>query len=190
MRPTTYVAFLRAINLGAKRKFPKADIARAVEAAGGARVETYINTGNVRLDFASRSVRKVETALEAAFHADRGFEVPTIVLRPAELVAIDADAERFAAEHPSDQPGRHYVSLLKQAPDDEALEAFRAAVAPLQDVGQLARVGGRAVHLMIDGDYHTSQLTNALVERHLGVATNRNLTVLRTLAGRWGESSA
>ena len=44
-----WIAFLRAINLGAKRKFPKADIVAAVEAAGGRDVETYINTGNVRL---------------------------------------------------------------------------------------------------------------------------------------------
>jgi uncharacterized protein (DUF1697 family) len=46
----TYVAFLRAINLGAKGKFPKAAIIRAVEAAGFTDVETYINTGNVRFD--------------------------------------------------------------------------------------------------------------------------------------------
>ena len=45
---TTYVAFLRAINLGAKRKFPKEAIRAAVEAAGMTEVETYINTGNVR----------------------------------------------------------------------------------------------------------------------------------------------
>src|SRR4051794_20858140 len=43
----TYVAFLRAINLGATRKFPKDAIRAATEAAGGSGVETYINTGNV-----------------------------------------------------------------------------------------------------------------------------------------------
>ena len=43
----TYVAFLRAINLGPNRKFAKADIVAATEAAGGTDVETYINTGNV-----------------------------------------------------------------------------------------------------------------------------------------------
>ena len=36
----TYVAFLRAVNLGATRKFPKADIVAATEAAGGVDVET------------------------------------------------------------------------------------------------------------------------------------------------------
>ena len=44
----TYAAFLRAINLGATRKFPKDAIKAAVEGAGMTDVETYINTGNVR----------------------------------------------------------------------------------------------------------------------------------------------
>src|SRR3954469_4362557 len=108
----TYVGFLRAINLGANRKFPKAAIAAAVEKAGFADVETYINTGNVRFDTTMRSRAKIEDALEEAFRADRGFEVPTIVFSQAELRDIAADAKRFADGH----DGRHYVSLLKKEP--------------------------------------------------------------------------
>ena len=65
----TYVAFLRAINLGARRKFPKDAITSATEAAGGTDVETYINTGNVRLTHSARSVAKVRAALEEAYAA-------------------------------------------------------------------------------------------------------------------------
>jgi len=75
-----YVALRRAINLGATRKFPNAEIVAAVERAGGTDVETYINTGNLRLTTRLRSGAKVEAALEPAFLADRGFEVPTIVI--------------------------------------------------------------------------------------------------------------
>ena len=56
--------------------------------------------------------------------------------------------------------------------------------------GEVARVGGRAVHLLLGADYHEATLTNAAVEKHLGVATNRNLTVIRTLAERWGALTA
>lgn len=177
-RMATYIAFLRAINLGAKRKFPKADIIAAVEAAGFTEVETYINTGNVRLSSTLRSRAKVEAALEEAFLADRGFEVPTIVFTPKELTAIADDAGKYADGH----GGQHYVSLLKEAPSAAAIEAVEAAG---QD-GEVAKVGGRAVHLMLGPDYHTARLTNAAVEKHLGVATNRNLTVIRTLAEKWG----
>lgn len=174
----TYVAFLRAINLGARRKFPKDDIRAAVETAGGSRVETYINTGNVRLDSTMRSRARVEAALEKAFLADRGFEVPTIVFTPTELREIAEDAKRFADDH----DGLHYVSLLKEEPDPAAVELLEAAAGAAEAV----RVGGRAVHLLLGSAYHLARLDNALVEKHLGVATNRNLTVVRTLAERWG----
>ena len=54
----TYIGFLRAINLGPTRKFPKASIIKAVEAAGFTDVATYINTGNVRFDTTLRSRAK------------------------------------------------------------------------------------------------------------------------------------
>ncbi|MGY2702286.1 DUF1697 domain-containing protein [Nocardioides sp. HB32] len=173
----TYVGFLRAINLGANRKFSKAAIAAAVEKAGFADVETYINTGNVRFDTTMRSRARIEDALEEAFRADRGFEVPTIVFTREELREIAADAERFADGH----EGRHYVSLLKKAPT----AAQVAAIEKASSAEEVARVGGRAVHLLLGPNYHEARLTNAVVEKHLGVATNRNLTVIRALAGKW-----
>jgi uncharacterized protein (DUF1697 family) len=175
-RMPTYIGFLRAINLGARRTFPKDAVKAAVEAAGGTGVETYINTGTVRFDHRLRSRAKVEAALEEAFLADRGFDVPTIVFTPRELTAIAEHAASFG------HGGRHYVSLLKDEPPAEAVAAIEA----LTTAGEVAKVGGRAVHLLLGESYHEARLTNAVVERHLGVATNRNLTVIETLAGRWG----
>jgi uncharacterized protein (DUF1697 family) len=171
----TWIGFLRAINLGAKREFPKGDIVAAVEAAGFTDVETYINTGNVRFTTTLRSRAKIETTLEKAFFAQAGFEVPTICFTPAELRAIAEEAASFGHD------GRHYVSLLKEPPP-------AAAVRALEDTStaeEVAKVGGRAVHLMLGENYHEARLTNAAVERHLGVATNRNLNVVRTLAEKW-----
>lgn len=173
----TYVAFLRAINLGATRKFPKDAIKAAVEAAGGTDVETYINTGNVRLTTPMRSRAKIEAALEEAFLADRGFEVPTIVFTPKELVEIAEHAATFG------HGGRHYVSLLKEAPTAAAIKKLDEA----STADEVAKVGGRAVHLLLGENYHEAKLTNAVVEKHLGVATNRNLTVIDALATRWGS---
>lgn len=174
-RMATYVAFLRAINLGATRKFPKASIIEAVEAAGFTDVETYINTGNVRFDTTLRSRAKIEDALEEAFLADRGFEVPTIVFTQKELRAIAEEAEGFG------HGGRHYVSLLKKEPT----AAQVAALEELSTAEEVAKVGGRAVHLLLGENYHEAKLTNAAVEKLLGVATNRNLTVISALAEKW-----
>jgi uncharacterized protein (DUF1697 family) len=174
----TYVAFLRAINLGATRKFPKDAIVAAAGRAGFADVATYINTGNVRVTTAMRSRTRVEAALEAAFLGDRGFEVPTIVLTPAELRAVAVEADEIARDH----DGVHYVSLLKHEPSAEARRLLEGAARD----GERVHVSGRAVHLLLGREYRTAGLTNSAVEKHLGVATNRNLNVIRTLAERWG----
>jgi uncharacterized protein (DUF1697 family) len=175
----TYIGFLRAINLGPTRKFPKASIVKAVEAAGFTDVATYINTGNVRFDTTLRSRARIEAALEEAFEAEAGFAVPTIVFTQKEL--------REIAEHASSlsrslgHEGRHYVSLCKDVPSPAAVKRLEDSVV----TDEVAKVGGRAVHLLLPGNYHEATLTNAAVEKYLGVATNRNLTVIRALAEKW-----
>ncbi len=177
----TYAAFLRAINLGPNRKFPKESIKAATEATGATDVETYINTGNVRLTTATRSRATVEAALEAAYALDRGFAVPTITFTLPELRQIAADAAEIAGRLTFDGERRHYISLLKTEPDDEPSRSLEALSTDLA----IAVVRGRAVHLILDTAYHETGLGNAQVERSLGVATNRNLTVIRALAQRW-----
>jgi uncharacterized protein (DUF1697 family) len=173
---TTWIGFLRAINLGATRKLGKDRIVAAVEAAGGTGVATYLNTGNVRFDHEIDDRAQLELALERAFEAEAGFAVPTICVSPAELVAIAEAAAGLA------HAGKHYVSLLKDEPSAEAIAALEErAVA-----GESLAVVGRGVHLMLGESYRDAKLTNNVVERHLGVATNRNLTVITTLAQRWG----
>lgn len=172
---TTYVGFLRAINLGPTRKFPKAEIVAATEAAGFADVATYINTGNVRFTTRMRSRARIEAALEASYAERAGFEVPTVVFTATELAEIAAYGASLGHD------GRHYVSLLKDEPSAGGVAALAAAAGP----GERLEVTGRAAHLLVGPDYHTATLTNAPVERHLGVATNRNLTVITAIAGRW-----
>jgi uncharacterized protein (DUF1697 family) len=176
-RMPTYIAFLRAINVG-KRKFSREAIVAACEAAGCSDAETYINTGNVRVTTSLRSRAKVEAALEKAFEEAAGFEVATIVLTPKELTSIAAHAEKVGRDH----GGLHYVSLLKDSPSVAAVKKLDGAGKD----GERAEVDGRAVHLLLGKDYHTAKLSNAVVEKHLGVATNRNLNVIRTLAEKWG----
>lgn len=175
----THVAFLRAINLGARRKFSKDDIRRVTEAAGFTDVETHINTGNVRLTSSMRSGAKVAAVLEAAYLADRGFEVRTIVFSPAELRDTVAFADAlWEREGP---PTAHYVSLLSAAPDPDAVAAAEALEAP----GERVVVQGRAAHLVLGHGYGTSRLATAKPLERLGLQTSRNLTVVRAVTQKW-----
>ena len=175
----TYVAFLRAINLGAKRKFPKDDIKRCVESTGATGVETHINTGNVLLTTSLRSRAKVEAVLEAAFAADRGFEVPTMVFTRPELAAVAADADRLRAE--LGEPLAHYITLYKQPPPPDAA----AAVEALDVEGESVRVLGRAAHALLHRNVHEARSLNSREFVALGVGTARNVNVVRTLARKW-----
>lgn len=176
----TYVAFLRAINLGKNRKFPMAELRACLAAAGFADVETWIQTGNVRLRTPLRSAATVTRRLEEAFAADRGFDVPTVVLSPAELRAVHDAA--LALSSPVEGEVRRYVTFLRDPPDPVAAAAVDALVVP----GEAARVVGRAVHVWVRDGYQGARLGNARIERLLGVATTRDLKVVAALADRWG----
>lgn len=176
---TRYIAFLRAINLGAVRKFPKEAIRSCAEAAGFADVQTHINTGNVLVSTARRSRAAVERVLEGAFLADRGFEVPTIAFRPAELRDVVAAGDELASSRPD--AVRHYVTLLKHEPAAEAVET----VTTTSDPGIVVAVSGRAVHVVTDHVLGQGGPQSDRLERVLGVATTRNQTVLRAIVQKW-----
>lgn len=176
----SYVAFLRAINLGPNRKFPKADIIAATEAAGCTDVRTHINTGNVRLTTPLRSRARVEAALEAAYEERVGFVVPTVVFTPAELLAIAADAQELTAQRPDLE--RHYLYLLKEEPDAARI----ADVEARGDEVNAVVVRGRAAHVLLGPGYEAGRVDPFKVEKTLAVvATNRNFNVVTTLADKW-----
>lgn len=175
----TRLAFLRAINLGAKRVFPKADIQRVVTSVGFEDVVTHINTGNVRFETRMRSRPRIEALLEQAFAADRGFDVPTITFSAAEFADLAAEAQRISDEHPG--LARHYVYLLKEPLDDDQ----RAAVeATRTEHGQML-VRDRAAHALLTPGYQDGAVDPLGAARLLGVGTNRNLNVIQTLAAKW-----
>lgn len=177
---TTYVAFLRAINLGPNRKFPKADIVAATEGAGFTGVATHINTGNVRLETAMRSRARIEQALETAYADRAGFAVPTIVFSASELAAIADEAVRLTDERGPLE--RHYLYLMKSEPEADRVAALLERDRAVDEVV----VSGRVTHLLFGAGYQPGAVDPYGVEKALGVvATNRNLNVVRTLAEKW-----
>lgn len=177
----TYVAFLRAINLGARRKFPKDAVRASAESAGFTDVETYLNTGNVRVGTRMQSLSRVETALEDAFEADRGFKVPTIVFGLPELTEVSQAAVRLAER--SRPLERHYVSLLR----DPLTPAVAAEIEAASGQNCSVVVHGRAVSMMwlhaIPGDVDP---LGAGLTRKLGLTTARTSQVLSEVLSRWG----
>jgi len=174
-----WIAFQRAVNVGG-RKYPMAELRAVLEKAGYTDVATHIQTGNIRLTTPVRSAAKLESALEKLFQADRGFEVPTVVLTPAELTAIVAQADEIVAEYGEPEFG-HYVEVMRSEPSGEQRELIEGAGYS----GQRVVVRGRIAHLLFDIPFHEAKPPPAAVRRAYGVSTNRNLKVIRTLADKW-----
>jgi uncharacterized protein (DUF1697 family) len=175
----TYIAFLRAINLGSTRRFSTADIVRATLAAGGTEVATHGNTGNVRLTSSLRTVDRVQAALEQAYAADRGFPVPTVVFTPEQLRAL---TERGLGLRSVNQAGaRHYITLYAEPPSEQAASAAMGLTFP----GESCLVAGRAAYVLVDGDIHTSRVLGSREFIALGQGTARTVTVLSALVRKW-----
>jgi len=176
----SFVVFLRAVNVG-KRKYPMAELREALTTAGFEDVQTHIQTGNALVRTSMRSRAKVAAALEKAMLEDRGFAVPVVLMTPQELSEVYDEACDFGG---GKQLHGHYVTLLARPPTEEGAKALESRSGD----GEEVRVGERAVHLMLSTrPYHEATTGNAEVERHLGLATTRNLTVITKLTEKWGS---
>lgn len=178
----TYVAFLRAINLGKRNRVPMADLRACLTVAGFEDVDTHIQTGNVRLSTRLRAAGRVEDRVEAVLGERFGFAVPTIAFTPPELRQVYDDALAAVPPRGNAAGERRYVQLFKagQAPTGDAAEAIAAWDRP----GEAGLVDGRAVHVWLDVPTQEARFYGAFA-RQLAAGTNRNLTVLGAVVERW-----
>jgi uncharacterized protein (DUF1697 family) len=176
-----HVALLRAVNVG-KRQVRMAALRQWLTEAGYAGVETYIQTGNVKVETPVASAAEVEAALEALLLERAGFDVPSIMFSPEELRQVADDADTLEpppfAGHPEE---RRFVVFFKEpasAQDAETMAAYDMD-------GERVVAIGRAVHVWIAGNFHQAKAFGKFA-KVLEAGTNRNLQVVRTLAERWG----
>ena len=84
---TSYVALLRAVNVGGTGKLPMTDLRAMCEEAGFAKVQTYIASGNVV--FACRkSETQVKSLLESRLEDYAGKKVDVFVRTAAEMADV------------------------------------------------------------------------------------------------------
>lgn len=175
-----YVVLLRAVNVG-KRKLKMEDARKVLEDNAFRDVASHIQTGNMLVTTSMRSPARVEQAAGECLSAAAGFDIVAMARRPAELTTLVKAADGI----PSSIDGEvgRYVAFCQQ---DLAAEAA-ARLAAWETPGERAHVIGRDVLVELGKAFHEARLGNAEVERIAGVpATTRNLTVVRTLAQKWG----
>ena len=113
----TYIALLRAVNVGGTGKLPMAELRAMCEAAGFGRVRTYIASGNVLID-STASEKQVKAKLETQLERYAGKPVGVLVRTSAELASVLA-----ANPFPKAAPNRVVAIFLDQPPPADALAA-------------------------------------------------------------------
>jgi uncharacterized protein (DUF1697 family) len=170
----TWVALLRAVNLGSRNKVSMPTLRTVLTDAGFTDVKTYVNSGNVVLDSTLRSPAKVGEQVHDLICEH--FEVDTpVMMRTGRQLAAVLDWNPFpeaAAERP------HLVAVLHLSgePEAERVETFLAG-----DYAEV-RVAHRGEEVVIDWHHATGrpQVDRAL--KKLGVhATARNWRTLTAL---------
>ncbi len=173
---TKYVAILRGINVGGKRKILMKDLKLLFEELGFRDVQTYIQSGNVI--FCGREITSEVTfseEIEQAIFEKFGFEVP-VILRTSEELAEMLSNNPFL---PETDVSRLHVTFLNDLPKEEAVEKIKN----LDFSPDSFCLTGKNVFIDCAGKYHKTKLSNRFFENKLKVkATTRNWkTVLKVL---------
>lgn len=161
----TYVALLRAVNVGRAGKLPMADLRRICEEAGFGEVRTYIQSGNVVLT-APGDEGSVRESLEGALAAALGRRVGVIVRQPAELESVLADNP-----FPEADPRKVIVMFHATEPPPDVLEGVRTLA------GEEFVLRGREIYVHYPDGQGASRLRVPLADR----STGRNLNTVARL---------
>jgi uncharacterized protein (DUF1697 family) len=164
---TTFVALLRAVNVGGTGKLPMADLTKLCENAGCTEVKTYIQSGNVvfRTQLAEA---KLKMALEKAVATKVGKRVGVLLRRGADL-------DRALADNPfGDAPPNRVIVMFYE----EALPKAAIANVKASDGEELA-LHGRELFI----HYPNGQGRSKLKVPNADLCTGRNLNTVTKLAG-------
>ena len=168
---TTFIALLRAVNVGGTGKLPMAELEAMCGDAGFARVQTYIASGNVV--FTSRkSEAAVKAALEKQLAAYAGKPVGVLVRSAAEMAQVLADNP-----FPKMAPNRTMAVFLDRAPPADTLAGVRGRKD--EDI----RLGRREIYI----HYGEGMAKSKLVIPAAKTGTARNMNTVAVLARMAGE---
>jgi uncharacterized protein (DUF1697 family) len=181
---TTFLGFLRGINLGASRRLAMADLASVLtDDLGHADVTTYLQSGNVGFTASGRGPKR-EAALAGELHdairSRLGMDVG-VVVRQRDAVQALVDANPFPAEAKA-EPAKLHLVLLPGEVDRTALGRVDLAAFDPERV----EVGKRALYVFYAGGVHRSKLVAALDPVVGPAGTARNWNTITKLLDRTG----
>jgi uncharacterized protein (DUF1697 family) len=162
----SFVALLRAVNVGGAGKLPMSDLKALCEELGFSQVRTFIASGNVV--FASRmSEAAIKAALENRLAAYAGKAVGVLVRSAAEMAQVSADNP-----FPKAAPNRTMAIFLDDKPPKDTLAQARGRK------DEEIKLGRREIYV----HYGEGIAKSKLVIPAAKIGTARNMNTVATLA--------
>lgn len=173
-----HIALLRGINVGGRNLIAMADLRAMTDGLGLGPAKTLLQSGNLVFDGGKRSTSTLEKTLEAETQTRFGHAIDFMVRTAAEWDALIAD-NPFPDEAEND-PSHLVALVLKGEAAPAKVRALQAAIRGREVV----RGSGRHLYLTYPDGIGDSKLTNAVIDKALGVrGTARNWnTVLKIAA--------
>jgi len=166
----TFVALLRAVNVGGTGKLPMSKLKSICEAVGFAEVSTFIASGNVIFK-SGKSEAEIKAALEQNLKAYAAKPIGVLVRTAAELAAV-LKANPF----PEAAPNRTVAIFLNKPPPATALAEITG------QAGEEVRLGKREIFVHYGAGIAKSKLRIPAAAD--GTARNMNtIAKLTALAG-------
>lgn len=163
---TTYIALLRAVNVGGTGKLAMADLANACSELGFQEVKTYIQSGNVVFR-ATQSTAAVREKLEASLARMMGKPVNVIVRTASEMRNV-LEGNPF----PSATPAKIGVLFLSEGEPEPLLRTVSAPG------GEELRRGDKVLYIYYPDGMGKSKLKLPALR---GPATMRNINTVAKL---------
>ena len=178
----TYVALLRGVNVGAHNRIKMDDLKDALSGIGLARIETYIQSGNIVFG-SELGEEELGKAIRRAI-ADRfGCSVDLALRSATEMRALvdglPFSPEEVARAEAENVEGESLYACLLSAPPEEGKRVLLSARA---GEGERVSVRGRDVYLLLSRGIRNSKCA-AAVQKLDPCATVRNWNTIQKLAG-------
>lgn len=172
-----HVALLRGVNVGGHRKVPMAELRAVAEALGLENPRTYVASGNLVFE-SGESGAELEVLLEKGLAERFGFGVDVIVRSAAQWVRYRA-GNPFPDES-AEAPSLVMISVGKEAPRDEDVDALRARAGPNERVERV----GDAVWIWFGDGAGRSKIGTGPAR---GVSTTRNWRTVVAIGEMLGQ---
>jgi uncharacterized protein (DUF1697 family) len=175
-----YVALLRGINLGAKRRIAMADLRACLTNLGLQDVSTLLQSGNALFtsdDPAGQLAERIEAGLQQEF----GMTIRCGLRSGPEIAAV---VENDPLADVAINGSRYMTIFLSAAPDPEALAEHDPVALDPENI----RLGDRVIYQWCPNGLMEAPAVGAFVDKHLGVWTTvRNWNTTTKLAAKLAD---